>query len=108
MPDVDPLPPDLPRLRTLETYLEVQLQLVRERIARLEQPQQPGWRLVPRRAPAGQPRHAVLHRGDCWMQGGHALTRREAELALDEDAVEACDICHPEEELQTRERPNPQ
>lgn len=109
MPDVDPLPPDLGRLRVLETYLAMQLQQVRDRIARLEQPQQAaGWRLAHRRAPAGQQRPGVLHRADCWMQGGKPLSRREAELALEEPAVEPCDVCHPEQELQTHKGPDPQ
>jgi hypothetical protein len=114
------LPPDLPRLRTLETYLALQLDQVRARIREQEEAaraagqaprgaadsdQESGdagaddgvawWKLVP-----GRP--AVLHRGDCPSAGsGPTITRSVARTAL-KDRVDgkptatACTRCHPE------------
>lgn len=93
-----PLPPDLDRLRTLRTYLAIQLSAVDAAIAELDPPD--GWRLQPRRTPAGQPRRAVLHRGDCWIRDGKPLSRAEAKIALDDsEVVEACGACYPEKAL---------
>lgn len=95
------LPPDLPRLRTLETYLELQLRQVREAIGRLEQPQAPqaeGWVLQHIPSTRDQPIN-WLHRADCHLAKGARLNRREAALALAEPGVRPCDACHPEQGL---------
>lgn len=115
------LPPDLPRLRTLQTYLGLQLQQVNARIEDLEKtartpdaspsppPAKSGpeaaqgaalaelrwWRFVPNRGTPG----GVLHRGDCHLaSGGALLNLTEARLILDEGA-RPCDGCCPEVRL---------
>lgn len=102
------LPPDLPRLHTLETYLQLQLQAVRSRIAEIETaaPTTPAtlpaeatpgwWRLQPNRAGRGG---GILHRGDCPHAGGARLSRAEALIALSEPGVEMCEQCQPQKAL---------
>ncbi|WP_097868530.1 DUF6233 domain-containing protein [Streptomyces sp. rh34] len=113
------LPPDLERLRTLETWLVLSLDRVREQIAAVERPAQP--RRVPqppaaaarsagpRRAPTpdwgissvgiGAP-VVQVHRGDCFA-GGKALRPVSAERARAElaDGVQACGVCRPDNVL---------
>ncbi|MFI8769404.1 DUF6233 domain-containing protein [Streptomyces sp. NPDC053792] len=104
------LPPDLPRLRTLETWLTVSLDRVRARIAEVEtreaalrpvrqRAEGPGWVLSylrerGRRAPDS------VHIGDCRMAGKNTdpLTRDEARRALAE-GMRACAICRPDSDL---------
>ncbi|MGK5729745.1 DUF6233 domain-containing protein [Streptomyces sp. URMC 124] len=94
------LPPDLPRLRTLETYLELQLQQVREAIQRQEraQAEEEGWTL--QRIPSGKGHPLLwLHRTSCHLAKGARLSRQEAVLALGEPGVRVCDGCHADEGL---------
>lgn len=99
------LPPDLPRLRTLETYLALQLDHVRARITELEQsaahtrplPPPPDWLLemeINGRHPL------ALHTGDCHMAGKRPrpLNRDQAMRALVE-GVEPCGMCRPDTAL---------
>ncbi|MEU4175157.1 DUF6233 domain-containing protein [Streptomyces sp. NPDC026589] len=111
------LPPDLERLRTLETWLVLSLDRVREQIAAVERSAQPqraarppaAARPGPRRTPTpewgisavgiGAP-VAEIHRGDCFA-GGRALRpvsgeRARAELA---EGVQACAVCRPDNVL---------
>ncbi|MFE9701560.1 DUF6233 domain-containing protein [Streptomyces sp. NPDC006270] len=109
------LPPDLDRLRTLETWLVLSLDRVRERIEAVERQAQPRHAprppaaarpAGPRRAPTpdwgissvgvGAP-VAEIHRGDCFA-GGMALRPISAERARAElaDGVQACGVCRPE------------
>lgn len=92
------LPPDLPRLRTLETYLRMQLSAVRARINQLQQPQPEGYRLQTMRTRPDTPL-SWLHRAGCPTGGGHRLSRSEALIALDEPNVRPCDGCRPDQEL---------
>ncbi|MEV4438533.1 DUF6233 domain-containing protein [Streptomyces sp. NPDC049577] len=100
------LPPDLPRLRTLETWLAHTLDRVRARIADLERqtantppppPHVPDWVLSGGRA--GQ--DPALHVGGCGMAGKspRPLTRDQALQALTDGSVPACPICRPDTEL---------
>ncbi|MFI9206313.1 DUF6233 domain-containing protein [Streptomyces sp. NPDC053048] len=101
-----PLPPDLSRLQTLELYLDLQLQAVRDRIAALTpatlSTPATSWRLQHIR---GAPGHlAVLHTEHCHIiaRAQPSLPRlgeREARLALDEPGVEPCGGCTPERTL---------
>ncbi|MYU24666.1 DUF6233 domain-containing protein [Streptomyces sp. SID8352] len=107
MPD---LPPDLPRLRILETWLTMALAEVRAAITAAERaeaerqrgaearPPAPDWLLeggLSRDAPPVQ-----VHVGGCWNAGkrGRALTRDDALRAL-AGGVRACDACRPDTEL---------
>lgn len=92
------LPPDLPRLQILETYLRMQLDAVRARIAHLQQPRPEGWVLQIMRTNPDKPL-SWLHRADCFAAQGATLSRSEALIALDEPGVHSCDACRPEEGL---------
>jgi len=106
----DDLPPDLSRLRTLETYLEVSLNRVRERIATLERkkleqqqnearrPPTPDW-VLEHGIGIGAPPMEV-HVGGCYAAGDRirALTREQALAALT-DGVDACTHCRPDTAL---------
>ncbi|MFG3085100.1 DUF6233 domain-containing protein [Streptomyces parvulus] len=104
------LPPDLPRLRTLETWLRYALDEVRAAIDLAEQrereeqqgrerrPPPPDWLLeqgLNRNAPPVQ-----VHVGGCWNSGKRrrGITRDEALRAL-VDGVKACSACRPDTEL---------
>lgn len=104
------LPPDLPRLRTLETWLAYTLKEVRQAIAAAEQreaerqrgiqnrPAPPDWLLeqgLNRDTPPVQ-----VHVGDCWNAGKRVrgISRDEARRALVE-GVKACGACRPDSAL---------
>ncbi|GAA4799380.1 DUF6233 domain-containing protein [Streptomyces ziwulingensis] len=104
------LPPDLPRLRTLETFLALLLGEVRDAIAAKERqeaeqrrgeaarPAPPDWLLevgLNRDSPPVQ-----VHVGDCWNKGKRrqGISRNEAWRAL-ADGVRACTACKPDVEL---------
>ncbi|MFD5002192.1 DUF6233 domain-containing protein [Streptomyces mutabilis] len=104
------LPPDLPRLRTLETWLAYALAEVREAIARAEQrereqqyaaehrPPPPDWLLelgLNRDSPPVQ-----VHVGGCWNAGkrSRGVARDDALRAL-AAGVRACSACRPDTEL---------
>ncbi|MFE3484847.1 DUF6233 domain-containing protein [Streptomyces griseus] len=104
------LPPDLDRLRTLETWLTLTLDRVRQQIKDVEQrdrPQAPAPQPTPPRRPrtpdwgllylGGTPE---IHRGDCWATG-RTLQPITAERARSElaDGARACDICRPDRPL---------
>ncbi|WP_078863011.1 DUF6233 domain-containing protein [Streptomyces sp. JS01] len=104
------LPPDLDRLRTLETWLTLTLDRVRQQIKEVEQRQQP----APPPAPAPRPRTpdwgivqagigtptTEIHRGDCWAAGKTlqpiSTERARAELG---DGAKPCDACRPDRPL---------
>ncbi|MFG2617785.1 DUF6233 domain-containing protein [Streptomyces sp. NPDC048507] len=104
------LPPDLPRLRTLETWLVVSLDRVRERIAAEEARQA---ELAARRPPAPAPdweleldlgqRPVAVHVGGCGMGGkglrSRAITRNDALRLLGVDRLEACPYCRADADL---------
>ncbi|MEU4181020.1 DUF6233 domain-containing protein [Streptomyces sp. NPDC026589] len=112
------LPPDLDRLRTLETWLVLSLERVREQIAAVERPAQPQrarWPSAaarcagPHRTPmpdwgissVGIGRPVVeVHRGDCFT-GGEMMQPISAERARAElaDGVQACGVCRPDNVL---------
>ncbi|MFB6775344.1 DUF6233 domain-containing protein [Streptomyces sp. NPDC056337] len=98
------LPPDLPRLRTLEAYLVLLLREVRAAIALAEQrekerqrgiqdrPLPPDWLLeqgLNRDSPPVQ-----VHCGDCWNKGKRTrgISLDDARRALTE-GVKACGVC---------------
>ncbi|MFJ8298258.1 DUF6233 domain-containing protein [Streptomyces sp. NPDC094447] len=105
------LPPDLPRLRTLEHWLVLSLDRVRERIAEVEtreaalrpvrsRKEGPGWVLSFLRE-GGRPVADSIHIGDCRMAAPHCkpLSREEARRALTAGGMRACAICRPDSDL---------
>ncbi|MFI9824431.1 DUF6233 domain-containing protein [Streptomyces sp. NPDC052013] len=107
MPD---LPPDLPRLRILETWLTLALNEVRQAIAAMERreaerqrglerrPPPPDWLLelgLNRTSPP-----AYVHAGDCWNAGhrSRGVSRDQALRAIS-DGVKPCPHCRPDTEL---------
>ncbi|WP_331725233.1 DUF6233 domain-containing protein (plasmid) [Streptomyces globisporus] len=114
----DDLPPDLPRLRTLETWAAHYLTRIRARIAAVErqqtQQQPPAPTAAPPARPAAGPGRArtpdwglaeagigvpvtEIHRGDCWARGRSLVAvsaeRARAELA---DGAQPCTVCRPD------------
>lgn len=104
------LPPDLPRLRTLETWLALTLDEVRAAITAAERREQERQRGIEARPPApdwllemGLNRNAPpvqLHVGGCWNAGKRVrgIGRDDALRALT-DGVKACGACRPDSEL---------
>ncbi|MFD8660245.1 DUF6233 domain-containing protein [Streptomyces globisporus] len=118
----DDLPPDLVRLRTLETWAAHYLTRIRERIAAVErqqqaQPRQPPLPTAEPASPAAGPGCArtpdwglaeagigvpttEIHRGDCWARGRSLVPvsaeRARAELA---DGAQPCVVCRPDRVL---------
>ncbi|MFJ3930917.1 MULTISPECIES: DUF6233 domain-containing protein [unclassified Streptomyces] len=104
------LPPDLPRLRTLETWLALALERVRARIADAERreaerragearrPPVPDW-VVERGIGEGR-RPLYVHTGDCHLAGGrrYPVSREVAARAVAE-GVEACPHCRADAQL---------
>lgn len=104
------LPPDLPRLRTLETWLELSLDRIRQQIAAAEAAAaEQAARLPPAPPPEWEleldlsRRPAVVHVGGCSMAGkgfrGRPLSREEALRALGVERIPACPYCSPDAEL---------
>jgi len=107
---VNDLPPDLPRLRTLETWLVVSLERVREQIAAAEQrkaerqqgeerrPPPPDWVLELGIGVGAPP--TEVHAGGCYAIGRRRrpITREQALAALGE-GVRACVHCRPDTAL---------
>ncbi|MCQ8194651.1 DUF6233 domain-containing protein [Streptomyces rugosispiralis] len=101
------LPPDLHRLRAVETYLRLQLRTVQARIAELRdehstQDAEPAarWTLQLLPSPVGASPRGYLHRAErCFIRGGRALSRKEARNVLTMPDVEACGACHAEDGL---------
>ncbi|MET9142417.1 DUF6233 domain-containing protein [Streptomyces sp. NPDC004042] len=101
------LPPDLPRLRTLETWLALQLDQVRQRISAVEQREQERQRGIDARPPVpdwvlehsiGVDRAPVaVHVGGCHMAGKRVrgIPRDMALRALTE-GIDACSHCRPD------------
>ncbi|PBC95838.1 hypothetical protein BX281_3819 [Streptomyces sp. Ag82_O1-15] len=106
----DDLPPDLPRLRTLETWLILSLTRVQRRIADIEQreaerrhgqqvqPPIPDW-LLEVGIGSDKPPVAV-HVGGCHMAGKRVrgIPRNQALRAIT-GGVDACSHCRPDSEL---------
>jgi hypothetical protein len=107
---VTDLPPDLPRLRTLETWLALTLDQVRAAIRMAEQreaeqqrgerdrPTPPDWLLelgLNRDSPPVQ-----VHVGDCWNKGKRTrgISLDEARRAITE-GVKPCGACRPDSAL---------
>jgi len=107
---VNDLPPDLPRLRTLETWLTLTLDQVRRQIAAVEQreterqrgiaarPPEPDWLIeqgINRDSPA-----VYVHVGGCHMAGKRSRgVGRDVALRALADGVPACSHCRPDSEL---------
>lgn len=107
---VTDLPPDLPRLRTLETWLALALADVRQAITAAEQraqeqqrgeqarPAPPDWLLE-----GGLNRDAApvyVHVGGCWNAGKRSRgVARDAALRALVEGVAACPHCRPDSEL---------
>ncbi len=106
------LPPDLGRLRTVETFLLLALKRVRAEIAQQERraarnqravdarPPAPDWLIE--QLPSGQTTY--VHAGECWAAGKRSkgISREEALRAL-ADGTEACPVCTPDTALGFRE-----
>jgi hypothetical protein len=101
------LPPDLPRLRTLETWLALTLDSVRKRISEVERQEREHQRGAEHRPPApdwllemgigGGRLPVYVHAGGCHMVGKRArdVPADVAVRAL-ADGVEACPHCRPD------------
>lgn len=97
-------PPDVPRLRTIERYLLVQLAAVRRAIDEAEngtpraRPPAASWHIVWRWGPAGQPRVGTLHTADCFLARGDPLTTQQVQAARREPGkrVDMCETCQPQ------------
>jgi hypothetical protein len=107
---VTDLPPDLPRLRTLETWLRLTLDQVRQAIAAAETREAERQRGIDARPPApdwlieqGLNRDAPpvqVHVGGCWNAGKRTRgIRRDEALRALADGVKACGACRPDSEL---------
>lgn len=103
----DDLPPDLPRLRVIETAAVLYLDRVRRKIHELERQQAASGRPVPRpdtryRMQRGVDEHRApmkLHLAGCALgKNGIPIGEPEARQALLEQ-VTACGICRPDTEL---------
>ncbi|MFF0622796.1 DUF6233 domain-containing protein [Streptomyces sp. NPDC004296] len=102
------LPPDLPRLRTLETWLALTLDRVRQAIVIAEQREAQQQRAAPPPPPdwvvqlgIGRESHPVaVHVGGCRTvdQRARPLSRDQAMRALTE-GLEPCAVCRPDTEL---------
>lgn len=103
------LPPDLPRLRTLETWLAHSLHRVRQQIADAERREAERQRGITARPPApdwlletgiGNGPPVYVHTGDCHMAGkrSRGIDRAAALRALT-DGIDACPHCRPDTEL---------
>ncbi|MFE5940560.1 DUF6233 domain-containing protein [Streptomyces sp. NPDC056470] len=105
------LPPDLPRLRTLEHWFVLSLDRVRRKIAEVETheaamrpvrtlPDGPGWVLSYLRE-RGRPVADSIHIGDCRLAGKNIrpLGPDEARRAITTGGIRACEICRPDSEL---------
>ncbi|MGY1579125.1 DUF6233 domain-containing protein [Streptomyces sp. MN13] len=104
------LPPDLPRLRTLETWLALALNEVRQAIAAAERreaerqrglaarPPAPDWLIEQSLSRDVAP--VYVHVGGCHMAGKRSkgVGRDQALRALG-DGVDACPHCRPDTEL---------
>ncbi|WP_225825631.1 DUF6233 domain-containing protein [Streptomyces naphthomycinicus] len=104
------LPPDLTRLRTLETWLALSLDRVRQQIADAERreaerqqgaqarPPAPDWLLE--QGLTGHSPPVYVHVGGCHMasQRSRGISRDAAVRALTE-GVNACSHCRPDTEL---------
>jgi hypothetical protein len=106
---VNDLLPDLPRLRTLETWLVLTLERVRRQIADAERREAERQRGIQARPPApewliGQGLNGrapvYVHVGDCWNAGkrSRGITRDQALRAL-ADRVDPCPHCNPDTAL---------
>jgi hypothetical protein len=107
---VNELPPDLPRLRTLETWLTLQLHQVRTAIETAEKreaerqhgiearPPAPDWMLeagLNRGSPPVQ-----VHVGGCWNAGKRSRgVPRDVALRALAEGVPACGHCRPDAAL---------
>lgn len=107
----DFLPPDLTRLRVLETWCEVMLGEIRSKIAAVEKretamrpvrvpPIRPTWVLSYLRQ-RGQAVADSVHLGDCGLASHHTqpLTREQALQAITVGGIRACEICRPDSDL---------
>ncbi|MFF1395065.1 DUF6233 domain-containing protein [Streptomyces sp. NPDC058287] len=103
------LPPDLPRLRTLETWLVLSLDRVRRKIAEAERQEAEKQRGERDRPPApdwliemglGGRAPVYVHLGGCHMAGkrSRGVTDDQARRALWEQ-VPACPHCNPDRVL---------
>ncbi|MFF3748769.1 DUF6233 domain-containing protein [Streptomyces kronopolitis] len=103
------LPPGLPRLRAIETYLRLPLDRVQQRVTEVEQwqathrasarPSTPPDRTVQMNVGA-EGRPVVVHHGECTVGRPRLrpVTRQGAIEALTAGVV-ACALCHPDREL---------
>jgi hypothetical protein len=104
---VSELPPDLPRLRTLETYLRLQLARVEQQIRHLEDqarastpspaPDRPAW--LAEYDISAQHRLFQIHVGDCRMAGHRVKPIDEAAARRGCVEAGACQFCRPDTAL---------
>lgn len=106
---VSVLPPDLPRLRTLVTYLRGELGRAEQALATAEErevlaasrrpPREPPAWLVERGIGRGRP-PARVHRGTCWDTGHRCAPATPEQIRqLLTEGVPACPHCRPDTAL---------
>lgn len=101
------LPPDLPRLRTLETWLRLQLARVEQQIRHLEDqariatpspaPVRPAW--LAEYDISASHRLFQIHTGECAMTGKRVRPISEDEARRGIIEAGACQFCRPDAEL---------
>ncbi|MGP3951940.1 DUF6233 domain-containing protein [Streptomyces sp. 7N604] len=90
------LPPDLPRLRVLETYLRLQLAAVEAAIVKAEKRggrTDVEWWVIWERTRPGVTRRGTIHRRGCWREGEPTLNADQATKALRDPRIAPCDLC---------------
>ena len=94
------LPPDLPRLQAIATWLELTLTRVREAIATAEEHQtqeasRPRWWIQWDRRRTGVPPAGELHQEGCWRPGAPHLHAEEVRRLVAEHAgrIRTCPVC---------------
>ncbi|MFF4489399.1 DUF6233 domain-containing protein [Streptomyces sp. NPDC001544] len=103
------LPPDLPRLRILETWLQLSLDRVRQQITAAERREQERQRGEQARPPVpdwmiergiGEGPAVYVHVGGCHMAGKRSKgVARDVALRALAEGVAACPHCRPDSEL---------
>ncbi|MEU6346252.1 DUF6233 domain-containing protein [Streptomyces sp. NPDC046977] len=96
------LPADPRRLRVIEVHVAQQLRRTGEQLYEVETGDRPwasgpgdSWRLQTLPTAVNRPTRQVLHRAECWIDGGDTLTAPQAAAAAERPNVQPCPLCRP-------------